>query len=970
MLISPASIGRRIARSIGAVGVLLLLALPLGGFAADQGPVAIRLTAADAVDGFINVPDSHGGPVTVIGNGQFPVRVFYNSWWIHAFVNTGRSITLEEQHATGQKITMTNVPAVYFQNGDGISLPDRKPLGAAPLPPPPPAQPAGQPQGGLPSIIRAPAIPKPAHPGEVVAIVLRNDTTAEIPKRVVTFGQAFVQGDLPKSATLAAKAGADPVPVQVDVKTRYPDGSVKYGIVSLQSPALAGSASQSVMLSAGPAEASASPISPKTILAKGYDLTLRRDFPTGSGLPPLATEAAKVLSAAVSDGSITTWLSGPLATEYRVSQKALPNLLITFDIRATTDGEVTTDVIVANDFAYLFPETAVYSATIAQTGMTAWKSPVITHRKLQVWHKLVSNRADPLPSVLLDIDYIEKSGAIPNYELSSGVYRATLDDMREKMAKADNGPLGNSLVTMYMGMTGGRDDIGPTTSWAANYLASQDPAARMIMLAQADVAGAVPWHVREVDGRMVTAATHPTLWLDYRCKKADCLPGGYSKAVEATGWGPEQAHEPDLAFIPYVVTGSHYYLDQLQSEANWLVLAQDPDYRGDEKGLIYPASQVRGAAWNLRDIGNAAWASPDGDPLKAYFQTVQKNNIDGLSDMHLVQHVAKAAGPLQGFILDVGSPASLSPWQQNFYALTMVQAALRNVESAKPLVRWMENFNVGLFTHASSGFNPLHGPAYYLLLGQPKGEITVNTWAGLEAATYGDKPAPTKLEGTPESNFDYAAIARAGTASFFSFTRNPKALQAFAFIAANSELMLRNFPKGNAFNINPRLPDGHLLQNDEIQYASPTGGRIVATDAHSMLIGGAAHVSLQGAKGVSILVGGSGPATLIGAAGANYFFAGTGDVSMSGASGQNDYAVGEGKAQIDLAVTDEAVDRIDGFRSGKDHIHLIGLTGELAKVLASARKAADGGTVLTIGPAHTVELIGMAPQDVTPACFN
>ena len=940
--------------------------MPGRGFAA--GPVSLTITSADATDGFIFVPDSHGGPVTVVGNGKLPVIVWYNSWWIHAFVTTARSTTLEEQHATGQKITMTNVPAVYFQNGDGVSLPDQKPLGlfvkAA-------SAPTATPAGTLPSIIRAPAIPKPGHPGEIVAVLLRNDTAAEMPKRIVTFGQAFVRGDLPKSAALQARAGTESVPVQLDVKTRYPDGSAEYGIVSLQSPVLAASASQAVMLSAGSAAASSSPISPRTIIEMGFDLTLRRDFPAASGRPPLVTDAATVLGAAVADGSVKTWLSGPLATEYRVSQKALPNLLITFDIRATADGAVTTDVIVANDFAYLFPEAAIYTATIAQSGMAAWKSPLIAHRKLQVWHKLVSNRAAPPPSVLLDIDYFEKSGALPNYDLSSGVSRTTLDETRANLEKTDSGPLGNSLVVTQMGTTGGRDDIGPTTNWAANYLASQDPTARTIMLAEADVAGSIPWHVREVDGRMVTAAAHPTLWLDYRCKTADCLPGGFSNAVQATGWALEQAHEPDLAFIPYLVTGSHYYLDQLQSEANWVILAQDPDYRRDEKGLIYPASQIRGTAWNLRDIGNAAWSSPDGDPLKAYFQTILKNNIDGLTEIYLTQRSMRVAGAVEGFIRDPYALQTVGPWQQDFVALTLAQQAFRGVEGAKPFARWMENFGVGLFTHAASGYNPLQGSTYYLQMGDPKGNaITVNSWAGLYAFNFADKPPPTKLDGTPDSNFDYAAIARAATATFFSLTKNPQALRAFAFVVANSEAMLRNFPKGNAFNINPRLPDGHVLQNDEIQYAPPTGGRIVATDAHSMLIGGAAHVSLQGAKGVSILVGGSGAATLIGAAGTNYFFAGTGDVSMLGASGQNDYAIGEGKAQIDLAVTDEAVDRIDGFRSGKDHIHLIGLTGELAKVLASAHKEADGGTVLTIGPAHTVELVGMTPQDVTPACFN
>ena len=922
------------------------------------------LSASDAVDGVINVPDTGGAPVTVVGNGQVPVKVWFYSNWTHKLsIGDRNSVVVEEQHATGQKTTMTNVPALYFLDGNGVSLPSLKPLDG-----PPPSLAQGNIDG--PAIIHAPSLPKPSRPGEIVAVQVRNDGADNLPSRVVTFGQAFVQGDFPEGAVLEAKAGNDPIPAQADIKVRYADKSVRHAVVSLQVPALARSASLTVMLSVRQGSASTAPIAPNTILSKGYDLSLIREFPADSGLPPLSLDAGRLLASAASDGSLTTWLSGPLATEYRISKRIVPNLLATFDIRALGDGSVMTDVSVANDFALMFPQTSIYSATVTQAGMPSWKTPLLVHRRFQEWHKVFWSNDARRPSLVLDVDYLERAGAIPNYDLSSGLSRKTLEDYRKALGAADTGPLGAALITKQMGTTGGRPDIGPTTTWAANYLVSQDPDARSVMLAQADAAASIPWHVREADGRMITTTTHPRLWLDNRCKSADCLPGGFTDANNPTGWEQESAHEPDLAYVPYLTTGSHFYLDQLQAEANWTIASHDPDYRSNEKGLLYPLSQVRGTAWNLRDIGNAAWITPDTDPLKTYFATILSNNFGGLKQTYLVERSMRDTGAIEGFILNPFDETSVGPWQQDFLALVAAQEAVRGLDPAKNFAAWMENFNAGRFLHRSDGYNPLRGPAYYLVYLDPHTKRPLNSWASLYDLNFAGKPAPTALEGSPGGNGDYAAVARAATAGLFSLTQAPRALRAYAFIVAHSEGMLRDFPNSNSFNINPRFSDGHLLQNDEIQYAPPSGGRVQAKTAHSLLVGGDAQVTLQGAKGVSIFVGGNGTSTLIGAPGVNYFFVDSGNTTLAGAAGQNYFGLGTGRAQIDLAASDAAVDRIEGFKPGSDHIHLIGLDADLGKAVASARRNGAGMTVLTIGSAHTIELIGIAPDQVSPIFFN
>ncbi len=66
-------------------------------------------------------------------------------------------------------------------------------------------------------LIRAPAVPQPTAPGDLVGLVLENTLTRAEPPRYITFGTVLAQGQLPKGDGIAAIIGGKAEPSQIDV---------------------------------------------------------------------------------------------------------------------------------------------------------------------------------------------------------------------------------------------------------------------------------------------------------------------------------------------------------------------------------------------------------------------------------------------------------------------------------------------------------------------------------------------------------------------------------------------------------------------------------------------------------------------------------------------------------------------------------------------------------------------------------
>src|SRR5205823_1817037 len=133
------------------------------------------------------------------------------------------------------------------------------------------------------------------------------------------------------------------------------------------------------------------------------------------------------------------------------------------------------------------------------------------------------------------------------------------------------------------------------------------------------------------------------------------------------------------SFDAYLMTGNAYYLEQLNAQASWSEtdMWPDPQARNDAQGLVAnPANQVRGSAWDLREIDEAAYANPAGSAEKAYFTQMANNNWAYLVSQipNWTQQEGQAHGYLPGSYGD-GTGAMMAPWQQDYFVSTAVQAA-------------------------------------------------------------------------------------------------------------------------------------------------------------------------------------------------------------------------------------------------------------------------------------------------------
>ncbi|MBV9116654.1 MAG: hypothetical protein JOY63_04730, partial [Acetobacteraceae bacterium] len=335
----------------------------------------------------------------------------------------------------------------------------------------------------------APVIPAPAVPGQVVGLALQNPTSVALAGRLVSFGQEFAPGQVPKGAGLVAIINGQPTPVQMDVKTTNPDGSVAMAVLTLAQPAIAAGASVPVMLAlAAPASTPAKPVDISALAAPGshYNVQVTLALHNANGTTcPFAINAAAALVAALKSGADSTWLSGPQATQVRVDVPVSGSLHVTLDITAFADGNTSTKVTFNNDIAMsAHGGAATYDATITQNGAVAFKQSGITQYQYTSWNTTVASNGAPAVNVQHDIAALEKTGLIQNYDLTAGVAPSLVASEAAQMAKPGFGAvLGNAGVTQYMPMTGGRPDIGPTTEANALWLMTQNATAAQYALA-------------------------------------------------------------------------------------------------------------------------------------------------------------------------------------------------------------------------------------------------------------------------------------------------------------------------------------------------------------------------------------------------------------------------------------------------------------------------------------------------------
>jgi hypothetical protein len=550
--------------------------------------------------------------------------------------------------------------------------------------------------------------------GGITGVLVDNPGDATQEDLPVSFGQVFAPGDLQPSDRLVGKLGEDArsLPLQIDVKARHPDGSVRHAIVSAILPKLAPRETLVLALARDRdgAPAAGKPATPADLLGRGFqaEVSVRLDGQLWKA------SAASLLSGK----RVQPWLSGALASEWLVSAPLVnargaghPHLAARFAVRWYPQAKrARVDVTVENDWAYEpGPRNFTYDAAVSVGGREVYAKPALKHLHHARWRKVFWWGAAEPPAVRLryDTPYLIASRALPNYDQAIVPSQGALAELQKRWTGAAIEPMGIGLATAYMPTAGGRGDIGLLPDWATLYLLSMDPRAAEATFGTADLAGSWPIHYRDRrTGDPVSLADYPYASIDRHqgetfnpaTGKHEAFPACAAEGACETPHHPDLAHQPNFAYLPYLLTGDHYYLEELLFWTSFDTFWSPPNYRENGKGL-FRDGQLRGQAWSLRTLGEAAYITPDGLRPKAHLLDLLRHNLDwynrtytdnpGANRLHVI---------VNGYALSYDNASSLAPWQDDFFTAAVGHLAELGFSDAGRLLAWKVRFPIERMT--------------------------------------------------------------------------------------------------------------------------------------------------------------------------------------------------------------------------------------------------------------------------------
>ncbi len=572
----------------------------------------------------------------------------------------------------------------------------------------------------------------------VTDIKIVNTGTASQSGVPVTFGQVFAPGDVPAGSTLTGTlSDGTPIALQVDAKATHADGSLRHAIISTVIPDLASGQTETIALTKATRASAPASVSPATLTAAGFRASVNIML---GGVVYTASADSLLNALKTSTCTACKWLSGPIVNEWLVSAPlktaagvAHPHLTARFAIRSYTgQSKARVDVTIENNWAYVTnPQNFTYDANIIVGGSTVYSISALKHYHHARWRKIFWYGTAPQVDVKLNTAYLIATKAVPNYDQSINISPAALTKLNSlwtsagSQANADGannrtGPMGQGVVAPYMPTTGGRGDIGPLPYWAAMYLLSGDARAKTVTLGTGDLAGSWRVHYRDKDTDLpISIVTYPyasAISGDLSQTKGPG-PGGIVRdwafpalvsGFSTTPMTPDSSHQPSLAYLPYLITGDYYYLEELQFWANWNMLQIGHGSRtyAGRQGLMR-WNQIRGQAWSMRTLGQVAYITPDKHPMKSYWMDRVRDN---LADYHerfitgnpnqlgILAYTASYFFASIQYTTPMGVNTGYPPWQDDFFTWSMGYLTELGFTNAAPILAWKAKFPVGRMT--------------------------------------------------------------------------------------------------------------------------------------------------------------------------------------------------------------------------------------------------------------------------------
>ena len=644
-----------------------------------------------------------------------------------------------------------------------------------------------------------------AHAASTIGqFTIYNDSERGSAPHIATFGQVFKAGQFQANRDAQIVINGTKVPTQIDAKVFHSDGSVRHAIVSFLTPEIRArrSASASIFLDTDDARDGSFETSddvPNIIVTVQL-----RDSRSGQGRHIIRLRE----QSGGSDAMGQPWLDGQLAKEVRYAARAGDQLELIFDVRIVSNGPSRVDLAFHNDWVgQRQRDKLIYDVTATWDGHQVLSATNVTQHPNTVWHQVLTEDGGPDLRISPSLDDLVEAGAVPRYG-KVNVNPERLQDLSQFVRQLRAPPLHSGSVEKYMPTTGGRPDIGPLPLWAVVDLITTSKDARRLLMLNADAAGSIPWHFRDQQTRRpITTDQYPALWLDYRGRP---VPGVFPEPgfPEEAGWVVDNSHQPSLVYLPYLLSGSRYYKDELAHQATYNLLALDPEYRGFEKSLITGTqneswNELRGLAWDLRTLANTAYILPADDPIQAHAEQKLRANLRHLVKFYVENRAMIAAGEIEGWFRgNYGDgEGAIAPWQQAFLLSVLGWINDMGYDDAGKLLDWSANFFAGLFTNKERGFHPEYGVAYSLIAYEPSQFVLVNNWRDLARRSQLPRIPPQNHE---ELWLNYGPGARAAIAAIVSASPNTRARDALRYIDTRRPSIQRYLADDPTFAIEPK----------------------------------------------------------------------------------------------------------------------------------------------------------------------
>ncbi|MCF6210132.1 MAG: hypothetical protein L3K24_05575 [Gammaproteobacteria bacterium] len=513
---------------------------------------------------------------------------------------------------------------------------------------------------------------------------------------------------------MKVNVGGNSLLTQVDNKAVHPDGSLRHAVITTWLPALGAGQSLAAELVTSNSAGEGSAVSATDLLATSFDAVIEL---TLGGV--VYTASARD---ALSDDSSRRWLEGPLVTEFTLKRPFTagdgsihPHLMARFDVRAYQGlGSVRVDAIVENNWIYVpNPSNFTYDARVLIGGAEVYSLTLLTHYRRARWHKVFWWGREQAVYVRHDTDYLQRTKAVPHYDPAVSASESSLAQVGESVYS----PMDNVDLQVYMPAAGGDPAIGPLPRWAALYLISGDVRAYRAVLANGDAGGSYSTHPRDQSTDYpVSIDDHPKLGnnsvgVD---KPAACTEMGTGPETWTcrNPYTPDNAHQPSIAYLPYLLTGDHFYLEELLFWATYNFTSMGYSTREEEKGIL--KGQVRGQAWSLRTLGQAAYILPDTHPMKRYFTEKLGNNRDRLMVFYVNNTEANKLGVAHNYeSLDYVA----RPWMDDFYTWSLGYLVELGFTDFLPILEWKSKYPIGRMTSADDEYCWIFGAVYTHNLG-------------------------------------------------------------------------------------------------------------------------------------------------------------------------------------------------------------------------------------------------------------